>query len=51
MLDEQEYEAEVLAEVAEMQEESEENYEKKMAEYRRQVEEWKLWKKKQVPWL
>ncbi|XP_072553436.1 coiled-coil and C2 domain-containing protein 2A isoform X3 [Salminus brasiliensis] len=45
-LDEQEQEAEILAEVAELQAECEEDYERKLSEYRRQLEEWKSWRKK-----
>ncbi|XP_037397529.1 coiled-coil and C2 domain-containing protein 2A isoform X2 [Pygocentrus nattereri] len=46
-LDEREQEAEILAEVAELKAESEEDYERKMSEYRRQLEEWKSWRRKQ----
>uniref|UniRef100_W5JZZ7 Coiled-coil and C2 domain containing 2A n=1 Tax=Astyanax mexicanus TaxID=7994 RepID=W5JZZ7_ASTMX len=46
-LDEQEQEAEILAEVAELQAESEEDYERKLNEYKRKHEGWKSWKKKQ----
>ncbi|MEQ2178268.1 hypothetical protein GOODEAATRI_012263 [Goodea atripinnis] len=48
VLDEREYEGEILAEVLEMEAESEEEYQKKLAEYKKQLEDWKLWKKKQV---
>lgn len=47
--DEQEYENDIMAEVEELQAETEEDYQKKMSEYRRQHEEWKSWKRKQVP--
>lgn len=47
--DEQEYEDEILAEVAELEAESEEEYQKKVAEYKKHLEEWKIWRKKQVP--
>ncbi|MED6257535.1 hypothetical protein ATANTOWER_026185, partial [Ataeniobius toweri] len=47
VLDEREYEGEILAEVLEMEAESEEEYQKKLAEYKKQLEDWKLWKKKQ----
>ncbi|KAL2089530.1 hypothetical protein ACEWY4_014218 [Coilia grayii] len=46
-LDEREYDTEILAEVSELQAESIEDYEKKVAEYKKQHEEWKSWKKKQ----
>ncbi|XP_048108289.1 coiled-coil and C2 domain-containing protein 2A isoform X3 [Alosa alosa] len=45
--DEREHEAEILAEVSELQAESWEDYEKKVTEYKQQNEEWKTWKKKQ----
>ncbi|KAK2835891.1 hypothetical protein Q5P01_016375 [Channa striata] len=44
---EQEYEDEILAEVVELEAESEEDYQRKLAEYKKQVEEWKLWRRKQ----
>ncbi len=47
--DEQEYEDEILAEVVELEAESEEDYQRKLAEYKKQLEEWKLWRRKQVP--
>ena len=47
--DEQQYEDEILSEVLELEAESEEDYQKKLAEYKKQLEEWKLWRKKQVP--
>uniref|UniRef100_A0A3B3VB92 Coiled-coil and C2 domain containing 2A n=1 Tax=Poecilia latipinna TaxID=48699 RepID=A0A3B3VB92_9TELE len=46
-LDEWEYEGEILKEVLELEAESEEQYQKKLAEYNKQLEEWKLWRKKQ----
>lgn len=46
--DEQEYENDIMAEVSELQVETEEDYQKKMSEYRRRHEEWKSWKRKQV---
>lgn len=46
--DEQEYEDEILAEVLELEAESQENYQKNLAEYKKQLQEWKLWRKKQV---
>ncbi|XP_071343109.1 coiled-coil and C2 domain-containing protein 2A isoform X2 [Trachinotus anak] len=45
--DEQEYEDEILAEVVELEAESEEDYQRKLAEYRKQLEEWKLSRRKQ----
>ena len=47
--DEREYEDEILAEVVELEAESEEDYQRKLAEYKKQLEEWKLWRRKQVP--
>lgn len=47
--DEREYEGEILTEVLELEAESEEDYQKKLSEYKKQLEDWKLWKKKQVP--
>lgn len=46
--DERKYEEEVLTEVLELEAESEGEYQKKLAEYHKQLEEWKLWRKKQV---
>ncbi|KAM4629790.1 coiled-coil and C2 domain-containing protein 2A [Polymixia lowei] len=46
-LDEQEYEAEIQAEVVEQEAESEKDYQRKLTEYRKQVEEWKGWRRKQ----
>ncbi|KAM4739626.1 coiled-coil and C2 domain-containing protein 2A isoform 2-T2 [Anableps anableps] len=45
--DEREYEGEILKEVLELEAESEEEYQKKLAEYKKQLENWKLWRKKQ----
>ncbi|KAK2907561.1 coiled-coil and C2 domain-containing protein 2A isoform X2 [Channa argus] len=45
--DEQEYEDEILAEVVELEAEREEDYQRKLAEYKKQLEEWKLWRRKQ----
>ncbi|XP_041790997.1 coiled-coil and C2 domain-containing protein 2A isoform X1 [Chelmon rostratus] len=45
--DEREYEDEILAEVVELEAECEEDYQKKLAEYKKQLEEWKLWRRKQ----
>uniref|UniRef100_A0A4W6E1R3 Coiled-coil and C2 domain containing 2A n=1 Tax=Lates calcarifer TaxID=8187 RepID=A0A4W6E1R3_LATCA len=47
--DEQEYEDEIFAEVVELEAESEEDYQRKLAEYKKQLEEWKLSRRKQVP--
>ncbi|KAI3369014.1 hypothetical protein L3Q82_025986 [Scortum barcoo] len=44
--DEQEYEDEILAEVVELEAESEEDYQRKLVEYKKQLEEWKLWRRK-----
>lgn len=46
--DAQEYEDEILAEIMEREAETEEDYQKKLVEYRKQLEEWKLWRRKQV---
>ncbi|XP_039985612.1 coiled-coil and C2 domain-containing protein 2A isoform X2 [Xiphias gladius] len=45
--DEREYEDEILAEVLELEAESEEDYQRKLAEYKKQLEEWKLSRRKQ----
>ncbi|XP_026201331.1 coiled-coil and C2 domain-containing protein 2A isoform X2 [Anabas testudineus] len=45
--DEQEYEDEILAEIVELEAESEEEYQRKLTEYKKQLEEWKLWRRKQ----
>ncbi|XP_029987360.1 coiled-coil and C2 domain-containing protein 2A isoform X3 [Sphaeramia orbicularis] len=45
--DEREYEREIMAEVVELEAEKEEEYQRKLAEYKKQLEEWKLWRKKQ----
>ncbi|XP_009294855.2 coiled-coil and C2 domain-containing protein 2A isoform X7 [Danio rerio] len=45
--DEQEFESDIMAEVSELQAETEEEYQRKMNEYRRLHEEWKSWKRKQ----
>lgn len=47
--DERKFEEEIMTEVLELEAESEEAYQKKLAEYNKQLEEWKLWRKKQVP--
>uniref|UniRef100_A0A672YAS7 Coiled-coil and C2 domain containing 2A n=1 Tax=Sphaeramia orbicularis TaxID=375764 RepID=A0A672YAS7_9TELE len=46
--DEREYEREIMAEVVELEAEKEEEYQRKLAEYKKQLEEWKLWRKKQA---
>ncbi|XP_029939889.1 coiled-coil and C2 domain-containing protein 2A isoform X2 [Salarias fasciatus] len=46
--DEREHEDEILAEVVELQAEGEEIYLKKLAEYNKQLEVWRLWRKKQA---
>ncbi|XP_069378536.1 coiled-coil and C2 domain-containing protein 2A-like isoform X2 [Paralichthys olivaceus] len=45
--DEQVYEDEILAEVVELEAENEEDYQRKLAEYRKQLAEWKLSRRKQ----
>ncbi|XP_028260415.1 coiled-coil and C2 domain-containing protein 2A [Parambassis ranga] len=45
--DEREYENEILAEIVELEAESEEDYQKKLLDYKKQLEEWKLWRRKQ----
>ena len=47
--DEREHEDEILAEVVELEAEIEEDYQRNFAEYKKQLEEWKLWRRKQVP--
>lgn len=47
--DEREYEDEILAEVVELEAESEEDYQRKLTQYKKQLEDWKLWRRKQVP--
>ncbi|KAM9295522.1 coiled-coil and C2 domain-containing protein 2A isoform 1-T1 [Morus bassanus] len=46
-LDEKAYEAEIQAEINELVEECMEEYEKKMQEYKTELQEWKSWKKTQ----
>nr|XP_034967420.1 coiled-coil and C2 domain-containing protein 2A isoform X3 [Zootoca vivipara] len=46
-LDEKTYEAEIQAEISELVEENIEEYEKKMEEYKTELQEWKSWKKAQ----
>ncbi|XP_076014347.1 coiled-coil and C2 domain-containing protein 2A isoform X2 [Genypterus blacodes] len=45
--DEREFEAEIFAEVMEVEAENEEDYQRKLAQYKKQLEEWKLWRRKQ----
>ncbi|KAG7277508.1 hypothetical protein CRUP_030670 [Coryphaenoides rupestris] len=45
--DERQYEAEVLVEVMEQETESNELYQKKLADYRNKLEEWKAWRRQQ----
>lgn len=47
--DEREFEDEILAEVMELEAESEEDYQRRLAEYKKQLGEWKLSRRKQVP--
>lgn len=42
------FENEIVVEISELQEEAEEDYQRKMTEYRRQHEEWKSWRRRQV---
>nr|XP_015200508.1 PREDICTED: coiled-coil and C2 domain-containing protein 2A isoform X2 [Lepisosteus oculatus] len=46
--DEQSYESEIQAEICELKDEFEEEYLKKLSEYKTKYEEWKAWKKKQA---
>ncbi|XP_063747553.1 coiled-coil and C2 domain-containing protein 2A isoform X2 [Eleginops maclovinus] len=45
--DERQCEGEILAEVVELEAEMEEDYQKKLGEYKRQLEEWKIWRRRQ----
>ncbi|XP_056589201.1 coiled-coil and C2 domain-containing protein 2A isoform X1 [Triplophysa dalaica] len=45
--DELEFDNEIAMEISELQAEAEEEYQRKMSEYRRQHEDWKSWRKKQ----
>nr|XP_061833476.1 coiled-coil and C2 domain-containing protein 2A-like isoform X1 [Nerophis lumbriciformis] len=45
--DEQEYEKEVLAEVWELEAEEDVDYQRKLAEYKKQLDQWKTWRRKQ----
>uniref|UniRef100_A0A8C7XTZ9 DUF5523 domain-containing protein n=1 Tax=Oryzias sinensis TaxID=183150 RepID=A0A8C7XTZ9_9TELE len=42
------YEEEILAEVMELEVEKEEEYQRSLAEYRKELEEWKFWRRKKV---
>uniref|UniRef100_H2LIP8 C2 domain-containing protein n=1 Tax=Oryzias latipes TaxID=8090 RepID=H2LIP8_ORYLA len=44
--DQQIYEEEILAEVMELEVEKEQDYQRSLAEYRKELEEWKLWRRK-----
>uniref|UniRef100_A0A3Q3W2A0 C2 domain-containing protein n=1 Tax=Mola mola TaxID=94237 RepID=A0A3Q3W2A0_MOLML len=46
--DERQYEGEISAEVIETEAEFEEDYQRKLAEYKKQLEQWKLWRSKQM---
>lgn len=46
--DEHEYEKEILAEVVELEVEQEEDFQKRLQEYKKQLEEWKLSRRKKV---
>ncbi|XP_077964879.1 coiled-coil and C2 domain-containing protein 2A isoform X2 [Gasterosteus aculeatus] len=45
--DEREHEEEILSEVMEQEAEMEETYQRKLVEYEKQLEEWKLWRRRQ----
>ncbi|KAL7396300.1 hypothetical protein ABVT39_003795 [Epinephelus coioides] len=45
--DEREYEEDIWAEIVELEAETDEDYQRKLAEYKKQLEEWKLWRRKQ----
>lgn len=47
--DERDYEDEILAEIFELEVDCEEDYHRKLEKYKKQLEEWKLWRRKQVP--
>uniref|UniRef100_A0A8C9V647 Coiled-coil and C2 domain containing 2A n=1 Tax=Scleropages formosus TaxID=113540 RepID=A0A8C9V647_SCLFO len=49
--DEQDFEEEIQMELVELQGELEEEYQRKISQYRQQLEEWKAWRKKQVDLL
>lgn len=46
--DEQEYEEEITAEVLDLELQLEEEYQRKLSEHKKQLEEWKAWRNKQV---
>lgn len=46
--DEQEYEDEIAAEVLDLELELEEEHQRKLTEHKKQLEEWKAWRNKQV---
>ncbi|KAK1875520.1 hypothetical protein KUDE01_015321, partial [Dissostichus eleginoides] len=46
--DEHQCEGEILAELVELEAEMEEDYQRKLAEYKKHLEEWKVWRRKQV---
>ncbi|KAK5907861.1 hypothetical protein CesoFtcFv8_005666 [Champsocephalus esox] len=45
--DEHQCEGEILAELVELEAEMEEDYQRKLAEYKKHLEEWKVWRRKQ----
>ncbi|XP_034052583.1 coiled-coil and C2 domain-containing protein 2A isoform X1 [Gymnodraco acuticeps] len=45
--DEHQCEGEILAELVELEAEMEEDYQRKLAEYKKHLEEWKIWRRKQ----
>lgn len=46
--DEQEYEEDIAAEVLDLELELEEEHQRKLAEHKKQLEEWNAWRNKQV---
>ncbi|KAJ0032189.1 hypothetical protein NQD34_002270 [Periophthalmus magnuspinnatus] len=46
-MDEREYETEILAEVTELEQEIEQEYKRKLDNYKTQLDKWKLWRRKQ----
>ena len=46
--DEHQCEGEILAELVELEAEMEEDYQRKLNEYKKHLEEWKIWRRKQV---
>lgn len=46
--DDREYEKEILSEVVELEVEHEEDHQRNLLEYTKQLDEWRLWKRKKV---